>query len=1166
MIEREYLKLNTSVQTASNSSELLHDKEGNVLAAIELRLPDSLFQVNNGNKVIDHVEMQTSKMRLSLAETPIAELPLDMEKTESPDHIISTCQLDVYPYCLLDNDELRPDPANPNDPLAFPYYKAHDVTYKIRLYTSLSPEAYSDITEISGKANTSGYGFPKTSIYYPILEHNGVIKAVDHMMNLCAQTNHETPKIMNSSLLIKNIATLEQILQDAIENAITYASTEDHQFIIVNLIDKNIVTRDLTPQPNQDISVQIGGYTAVYWYWEHDEDNSTTVCHLKHACKPRVQLGAQSLTIAYDSAAFDPCIPVFRNSSYINTYDKPEQMTLDKLRNTAWTEPPPKRFYKYGVITDANTVYSYSLLASITCAPMNLIANEAMKNMFSFLPWIPFSLNDTPSVIPETNSTRRTRNTPQYLVRVSTTPRPPYIIPKYSGVTVCCNKFYISYYKFCKYEGSTGFDNTPNVLCYQFQVNKAAYDANPDDMTIRRAQNTVFGNVTYLSDTQSDSYRPFLINSGTANPFAQTISESYYTSEMPEIPPDVVEEKQVPTDLTNVTPAQTNMSNYLSYYIEDQTSHVWSWKQGLHKGNWVPAANRATQYIPPIPMTDVNVESYDDETYLVTGYWVQPASTPNNIPWIRYFASDSETGEIMNAYTNVEWIEPPLFYDTQYTSTTATFVTTADDVEFNTTIETTLETTLTTNSVKIIASRAEPFNINGTYCYPNGFHITWSSGSGIESDDVIALSFDCPDGVAPTIENRDKFKNQYIFFLDQASAETRPYRQQQERIERYVYENSRTTNVETTTTTSSYTYIPFGERPEVGTHDLPPYLLEHNVGGFKTLPTDAVDYSYPMLYNVNGVFTPGLNPYGEWRSPSYQAWLPPYAPDYTEGPNYGSYNHGNLTTEDANRPATPTGYTHYYLFWSIYRQGIDYSTDYLYYDCGNAEYSLNAELEVKYETTTNRAIVSIVPNPFDPDPTPTPPEPVITTTDALPNFELETAQTRFYILDGTSANVELSEQEVIDEREIDSRSLRGTNPNYRGNVRISFTWDNLPMVVLSPIASIVLTLQGMQINQEIQPINITQPTGSSLTATIPVIENYYSLAQTLRDLHDELVVVKDSFDDTATYTLPQYAGQERVLRLSAKYITKDGSLHDIYIPKNGVFSLQLTFGLSFYTT
>ena len=144
--------------------------------------------------------------------------------------------------------------------------------------------------------------------------------------------------------------------------------------------------------------------------------------------------------------------------------------------------------------------------------------------------------------------------------------------------------------------------------------------------------------------------------------------------------------------------------------------------------------------------------------------------------------------------------------------------------------------------------------------------------------------------------------------------------------------------------------------------------------------------------------------------------------------------------------------------------------------------------------------------------------------------------------------------------------MDNSETEYYGNIRLNFEWDNIPIVVISPIQSIVLTLQGMNVSQEIQPINIAQPGGSSLVSTIPVIENYYSLAQTLRDLHDELVVIKDSYDDQATYTLNTTSGQERALRIMAQYITKDGRLHQIYIPPNGVYSLQLTFAISYYFT
>ena len=84
-----------------------------------------------------------------------------------------------------------------------------------------------------------------------------------------------------------------------------------------------------------------------------------------------------------------------------------------------------------------------------------------------------------------------------------------------------------------------------------------------------------------------------------------------------------------------------------------------------------------------------------------------------------------------------------------------------------------------------------------------------------------------------------------------------------------------------------------------------------------------------------------------------------------------------------------------------------------------------------------------------------------------------------------------------------------------------------------------------------------------MTSVFPIVENYYSLAQTLRDLHDELVITKDNFDVTTKYNMSIISGQDRVLKLSAHYITKNGNIYQIYIPSKGVFNVQLTFRLTY---
>ena len=136
----------------------------------------------------------------------------------------------------------------------------------------------------------------------------------------------------------------------------------------------------------------------------------------------------------------------------------------------------------------------------------------------------------------------------------------------------------------------------------------------------------------------------------------------------------------------------------------------------------------------------------------------------------------------------------------------------------------------------------------------------------------------------------------------------------------------------------------------------------------------------------------------------------------------------------------------------------------------------------------------------------------------------------------------------------------------QGNVTVSNTWSNIPFVVMSPISSIVLTMDGITLKHEIQPINAETKGGSSLTQAVPVIENYLALATSLADLHDELVITRAEFDDTATYVVDPKTGTDRTITLRAKYIEKDGTMHQIYIPDNGVFYVQLTFGLDIYTS
>ena len=94
MIDREYVKVTSSIQTASNAGQLTYDQDGNIEATLDLRLPDNLF-ASNAAKKISKVELQTSRLRLSMQNTPILQMPM-----KDPSLLITDCELDVYPYVV----------------------------------------------------------------------------------------------------------------------------------------------------------------------------------------------------------------------------------------------------------------------------------------------------------------------------------------------------------------------------------------------------------------------------------------------------------------------------------------------------------------------------------------------------------------------------------------------------------------------------------------------------------------------------------------------------------------------------------------------------------------------------------------------------------------------------------------------------------------------------------------------------------------------------------------------------------------------------------------------------------------------------------------------------------------------------------------------------------
>ena len=189
----------------------------------------------------------------------------------------------------------------------------------------------------------------------------------------------------------------------------------------------------------------------------------------------------------------------------------------------------------------------------------------------------------------------------------------------------------------------------------------------------------------------------------------------------------------------------------------------------------------------------------------------------------------------------------------------------------------------------------------------------------------------------------------------------------------------------------------------------------------------------------------------------------------------------------------------------------------------------------------------------------------LTVANYIPEVEGTAYSGEFYVLDSVAAKCEVARNTTNYRRDwhiyppAPSSTAEQTRAVGLQGTDVTYRWENIPTILLSPVSSVVLLMDGLGVSPQILPINIRQRQGSSLTTTIPVVENYFPLTSTLRDLHDDLILRKENFANTALFSIPPSGITERTLRFRIGYITKDGQLFDLYIPPTGVFTLQLTF-------
>lgn len=1444
MIDREYLKVNTSIQTASNKDTLLHDEEDNLEATIELRLPDSLFEAKSAGRKIDSVTMLPTKFRLSMENTPITQIPIDTEKTTDT-AIISKCQLDVYPYCYLDDGQIKPTPsATSAYETALPNYKNHVVIYNI--YAYLDSEDATEVENYNVVANTDHFGFPRDSVYYNLAKQVGALGIESHLMNMCVQGNRQRRSVEGGSLMLDEIGVLEQLFQDALENAITFASTGDRHYCHIYLTTAN-TTKYASANPDIFVDVTIAGQEYRLYYIEYKIDPEGTVPILQNgllrAFKPRVRIGEQALTIEYDSAAFDQIVPVLWNSGYVDTYDRPEQMRLDQFRNSVWAAPPPKRVYKFDVDINESLEYVYKLMESVTCRVMNIIGNKAMRDTFSFLPWITIDTNTIPAFGSTDMLGYRSRVTSVTATEVEGEETDRKIIHASNNVDAI---------------SGTGYSTTRYRVKFITRNRESAYDPSSWDAVVfdvgTLSSSTLPSKILvsessdpYQNTTRSEpqiSYSYDYLNPGQRviesawTPFSRTVSSQNiestrvifhdYTSSthtdthwydgittennnrivwsndpsltgmtyfaIPEREPDSTyfsenEYQGDPRYLGIYGAAQRNEdcvrhdslrvatkpAGYpmKTWYVRDNVQNILHLSCFFHfrgggelnrdsNNNIIDIAglkpymmNRnlkktITRIMSPLdqhvttgwtldyPVLDVEIYTNGSKT-LPNGDYVRtedlkyqncsiepgPANQPANTYYYQAdgssdpeqttphtdFAEEQMYFILLDNYTTSDqryriydpstrnWLdgavgthnEDPFRFPGDY----AYACMTNKEMEwFN------FEFSASPTITGPIPSIPPPWELNdvlitaGSYAgsisaiyYPENDEVEvtcrWilhnqNVATGVYSagNNICYLRTDYVPGTETVTYSYNYYDTynvhgyQYLYVLAPIGNETIWYGDYTWQLPnavdgvKFIYNDTnianvfeyRTTDVgrrrtvETITTELINTDMTSAIVPNINLDNGKFYMLDGTSAEVSLSqqqlievkpPPESTEYAYKeqtvvAVTNkmtktvINGVFYYGTS--GNYNS------------DITETIK-------TVAGEETIFVPFEVGEFYLYSFVSDTQEHWPSVRTEQYAEYGNTVQSYDTTIPPYFESPTDPTVIrypdetTVNPATYTDSPSYPPGEytsdPTITRTVTFTNASPESHPGMMFVTlrDSHDQDLEVRLSSGEEDWTWDSSSqierfpaidpetqsgyinmysvqavtggykhdilfkmarykqIRTLNPytrrergeyttvteqtetttttvtkmdpaEYVGNIRLSFTWNNLPMVVLSPIASIVMTLMGMQVNPEMQPINATEESGTSsaLTTSIPIVENYYSLASTLRDLHDELVVVKESFDDRPTYTLATRAGQERVLKLSAKYITKDGKLHQIFIPPNGVFSVQLTFAISFFST
>jgi hypothetical protein len=176
---------------------------------------------------------------------------------------------------------------------------------------------------------------------------------------------------------------------------------------------------------------------------------------------------------------------------------------------------------------------------------------------------------------------------------------------------------------------------------------------------------------------------------------------------------------------------------------------------------------------------------------------------------------------------------------------------------------------------------------------------------------------------------------------------------------------------------------------------------------------------------------------------------------------------------------------------------------------------------------------------------------------SIPEWEeLNDGDSYFYVLDTYSGDCYINDEGMF--HGSDSTHFRRSN-------ELDIVFDGVNLVSAIPINSFIVTFNGVSMTMQTFPVNISPVNApSALTTSIPIIEVYYPLWNSISDKSTNLVISKDAFTNAAPFTLGSDALTQRNIQFQVFYVFNDGRMAELTIPPNSSLSIQVCYSITYY--